>query len=117
MRKSQSYPGWVIRAWSLVIDWSLTLAHWLFSSLVHRQIGLHERRLPVAPLDSPNRVRRDRNPRRVAERAGVEAEGPVVPRADGAAVFDEPSGEVAAGVGAGVVDHADGALVEEHGQL
>jgi hypothetical protein len=33
-----------------------------------------------------------------------EAEGPVVPGADGAAVFDVPRGEVAAGVGAAVVD-------------
>ena len=51
------------------------------------------------------------------EVAGVEAEGPVVPGADGAVVFDVAGGEGAAGVGAVIVEDVGLAVVEEDGEL
>src|SRR5688500_17957089 len=52
-----------------------------------------------------------------AEVAALQVEGPEVPGAHGAGLFDEARGEVPAGVGAGVVDDVDDALVEKHGEL
>jgi hypothetical protein len=52
-----------------------------------------------------------------AHLAGFEVEGPLVPGADGAAVFDPSAGEGAVGVGAAVVDGVGDAVVEEDGEL
>jgi hypothetical protein len=52
----------------------------------------------------------------VAHLAVVEAEGPEVSGADGAAVFDFAVGEAGAGVGAGVVEGGGDAVGEEDGE-
>src|SRR5688572_24225313 len=89
----------------------------LFLSLEDRQIRLHDLRLSLPRVVQAGLVGGDGDAGAVAELAVVEAEGPVVPGADGAAVFDEPAGEVAAGVGAVVVDHVDLLALAEDGEL
>src|SRR3954471_22994286 len=83
----------------------------------NRQIGLDDRGSAVARVKRAGFIGGDGDAGGVAELAVVEAERPVVPGADGAAVFDGPRGEVAAGVGAVVVDYADHAAVEKNREL
>src|SRR5687768_1531542 len=84
---------------------------------IDRQVRLDERRLVAGLGEQAGLVGGDRDAGAVAKLAAVELEGPVVPGADGAAVFDEAAGEVAAGVGAVVVDDVDLLALAEDGEL
>src|SRR5687768_6080952 len=82
-----------------------------------RQVRLHNPRPTFPRVVQAGLVGGDGDAGAVAELAVVEAEGPVVPGADGAAVLDEPAGQVAAGVGAVVVDDVDLLALAEDGEL
>jgi hypothetical protein len=68
-----------------------------------RQLRLHDASTFI--IVEPGLIPRDRNARRAAELAVVEAERPVMPRTDRAAVLHVAGRKVAAGVGAMAVDH------------
>src|SRR4051812_37080009 len=79
-----------------------------------RKVRLDEGRLAFGAWDQSGLVGADRDAGGVAQLAVVEAEGPGVPGADGATVLvDVAAGEVAAGVGAVVVDDVDRPVVQE----
>jgi hypothetical protein len=82
----------------------------------HGEIGLDQRR-GVGLIDKAGFIGGDLDCGGVFKVAAVEAEGPVVPGADGAVVFDVAGGEGAAGVGAVVVHDVGSAVVEEDGEL
>src|SRR5439155_9499360 len=106
-----------LRFHALPFVWSLELEVeiWDFHPSRHRQIRLNK--LLALVLAQPGLVGRHLHARSFFQLAVVQTEGPVVPGADGAAVFDVSAGEVAAGVRAGVVDDVNLAVVDEDGEL
>src|SRR5438270_779458 len=79
-------------------------------------VGLDEGGFAFARQEA-DRIGADGDPRRVAELAVVEAEGPEVQGADDAPLLDPAAGQRAAGVGADVVEHARLAFVQEDGEV
>jgi hypothetical protein len=79
------------------------------------KIGLDDS--PALVVVEPGFVARDRDAGRAAKFAVIEPEGPIVPGADRAAVFDDARREIAPGVGAAAVDHGNIAASKEDSQV
>ncbi len=83
---------------------------------IDRQISLHECRV-IGTLKQAGLISFNVNARGIAKFAVVQPEWPGMPGADGAAVFDDPAGQIAARVGAEIVQDVDFVLGEKDGKL